>query len=468
MTPAGISRGNVKHYRAHLFVFSVLAVVVLAGAHGVLHNLLVDKRFGWFERQASGQIVLVAVDPRSIEKVGVWPWPRQLHADIIRKLEAAGAAEIVFDIDFSASSTPAGDLEFLNALRSASGSIILPIFKQVTRNRDGAPVLYVNRPLPQFGKYSWPATVNVSPGPDGIVRTYSYGETIEEQFYPSAAAILGGRNRVDRGSFMIDFSIDRDSVPRFSYADVLRGDVGANSLKGKKVIIGGTAVEFGDRFNVPRYGIITGAMLQVLAAELMLQGRALTPTTAIVTAIGLAFMALVMVLLWGRVAAGYRVALLLGTAVAIETAAVALQAKFPIVLNTSIWHAAIAIYLAAIALDEIDFRKLLAGIAERRFQRITLSLGDGLVCADENGQITDWNPAATAIFGYQPEEIVGHRFGELCAGYLEADLLASFSLLKLPRTALQSPGGQVMELTGRRKNGDTFPFEVLLFRMAGH
>ena len=63
---------------------------------------------------------------------------------------------------------------------------------------------------------------------------------------------------------------------------------------------------------------------------------------------------------------------------------------------------AIAAYLAAIALDEIDFLGLLGRIAERRFQRIAMSLGDGLVCADRNRLITVWNPGAVAIFGYQP------------------------------------------------------------------
>ena len=58
--------------------------------------------------------------------------------------------------------------------------------------------------------------------------------------------------------------------------------------------------------------------------------------------------------------------------------------------------------MAAIALDEIDFRDLLGRIAENRFQRIAMSLGDGLVCTDSKHRITVWNPGAVAIFGYQP------------------------------------------------------------------
>ena len=84
-------------------------------------------------------------------------------------------------------------------------------------------------------------------------------------------------------------------------------------------------------------------------------------------------------------------------------------------LDTSLLHTAIAAYLAAIALDEIDFRGLLGRIAESRFQRIAMSIGDGLVCTDQHHFITVWNPGAAAIFGYEPEEIVGRPFDTICA-----------------------------------------------------
>ena len=76
--------------------------------------------------------------------------------------------------------------------------------------------------------------------------------------------------------------------------------------------------------------------------------------------------------------------MLVGLAAAAEIGAMLLQAKLAVILDTSLWHLAIAAYLAAMALDEIDFRSLLGGVAERRFQRIAMSLGDGLVCADQN------------------------------------------------------------------------------------
>src|SRR5437868_15047022 len=129
-------------------------MVLLTGAHTFLQNALTDARFNWFPRPASGTIALVAIDSPSIGKLGGWPWPRQHHAEMIGKLQAAGASEIVFDVDFSSPSTPQGDRAFLEALRNAGGSVVLPAFKQVVQ-RGGETAIHVNRPLPQFDANAW-------------------------------------------------------------------------------------------------------------------------------------------------------------------------------------------------------------------------------------------------------------------------------------------------------------------------
>ena len=458
-------RGEVvKQYRPHILVLCVLAAFLLTGMHNALQNALTDLRFNWFPRQASGDIVLVAIDSPSIEAVGVWPWPRQIHAQMIDKLEGAGASDIAFDVDFSSPSNLASDQAFVDALQRAGGSVVLPSFKQLV----GSGALHVNRPLLQFSTHAWSAIVNVATETDGLVRRYPFGDTMDGKFLPSLGALLAGRYETTDVPLRIDFSIRANSVPTVSYVDVWLGRPAALSLiKDKKVIIGGTAIELGDRFYVPNGRIVSGVMLQVLAAETILQNRALHPSSAVVTLAGLAILVLVMIAIWGRCSASLRVAALVGSAVAYELAAMLLQAKLAIVLDTSFFHAAVLAYLVAVALDEIDFRKLLGGIAERRFQRIAMSLGDGLVCADQNGLVTVWNPGAAAIFGYKPEEIIGQSFSKLYAAGNDAGNDTSRSILGLPHDALQAPGGMVMEIEGLRKNGEKFPLEACFSEWQG-
>ena len=432
--------------------------------HTALQNTLNDMRFSWIPRAASGSVVLVAIDSPSIEKIGVWPWPRRLHAELLDKLVSAGASDIVFDVDFSSPSNPVFDQAFVDALQRAEGSVVLPAFKQSLSNGNNGKTIYVNRPLPEFGKHAWLATANVAIEPDGKVRHYSYGETLDGSFLPSVGALLGGNFNRKEQPLQIDFSIDADSLPTVSYEDVLRGDFATlKKLTHKKIIIGATAVELGDRFNIPNGHVVPGAILQALATELILQNRALHGSSSVVTLCGLGVVVLFMVVLWRRVSVSSRAAVLVGLAITIELAAIFLQAKLPIVVDTSFWHAAIAAYLVALAIDEIDFRGLMMSIAERRFQRIAMSLGDGLVCTDQAGLITIWNPGAEAIFGYKPAEMIGQSLDQICAS---RDGIR-FSSLEMPLGALRAPGGKVMELEGRKKNGETFPLEACFSEWQG-
>ena len=367
-----------------------LAIVLSCGWHGALRHALADLRFAWQSRQASGDIVVIAIDAQSIDKIGVWPWPRLLHAELVRQLQRADVQDIALDVDFSTPSDAASDRSFAEALESAGGSVVLPSFQQPGTDRT---TIHINRPLQQFADHSWPTIVNVEVGADGLVRRYPFGEVMDGKFVPSMAAVLAGQYAEKRAPFVIDFSIRTSGIPKVSYADVLRGNEATlQKLRGKKVIVGGTALELGDRFSVPNGAIVSGPVLQTLAAESLLQNRALQWTSNIVTLAGLCMIALVMLFSWRRVSAGKRVALLAAMAVGFEGVAFLLQAAFPLMLDTSLFHIAIAVYIATIALDEIDIRDLLGRVAESRFQRVAMSLGDGLICTDSNYLITVWNP----------------------------------------------------------------------------
>ncbi len=437
-----------------------LAIILSGGWHGALRHTLADLRFAWQSRQASGDVVVVAIDAQSIDRIGVWPWPRPLYAELLRQLQKAGVQDIALDVDFSSPSDAASDRNFAEALETAGGSVVLPSFQQPRTDRT---TLHVNRPLKQFSEHSWPAVVNVEVGPDGLVRRYPFGEKLNGEFVPSMAAVLSGQYAEKRTPFLIDFSIRTAGIPKVSFVDVLRGDEATlQKLRGKKVIVGGTALELGDRFSVPNGVILSGPVLQTLAAESLLQNRSLQWTSPVVTLAGLGLLGLIMVLTWRRLSAGRRVAMLAVLAVGIEATAYLLQAVFPLILDTSLFHIAIIVYIAAIALDEIDIRDLLGRVAENRFQRVAMSLGDGLVCTDSNYLITVWNPGATAIFGYLPEEMIGRAFDEICARD-EAGATPSFSI----RSVAQLTAGTLVEFTGRRRNGEEFPVEASFSRWQG-
>ena len=189
-----------------------LAIVALSGLHNGLRYDLLDLRFAGQSRDLSGMFVVIAIDAPSIDKIGVWPWPRALYVDLVRQLHKAGVQDIALDIDFSTPSDAASDSKFAEALKDAGGSIILPSFQQPRTDRD----LHINRPLPQFADNSWPALVNVQVGTDGLVRRYPFGEKLAGTFVSSMAAVLAGQHMEHREPFLIDYSIRAARIPKVS------------------------------------------------------------------------------------------------------------------------------------------------------------------------------------------------------------------------------------------------------------
>jgi adenylate cyclase len=70
-------------------------------------------------------IILISIDDASLAEIAhPWPWPRSLHAGLIDKLKAAGAAVIAFDILFSLPTRPADDQALAQAITRA-GNVVL-------------------------------------------------------------------------------------------------------------------------------------------------------------------------------------------------------------------------------------------------------------------------------------------------------------------------------------------------------
>ncbi len=70
-------------------------------------------------------ITIVGIDEASSTQLNQgWPFPRSLHAQLIEKLNAAGAAVVAFDVQFSEPSTPEEDQRLAEAIANA-GNVVL-------------------------------------------------------------------------------------------------------------------------------------------------------------------------------------------------------------------------------------------------------------------------------------------------------------------------------------------------------
>jgi EAL domain-containing protein (putative c-di-GMP-specific phosphodiesterase class I)/CHASE2 domain-containing sensor protein len=220
---------------------------------------------------ASGSIVIAEIDEKSIAAIARWPWPRRVHAAIVDRLREAGARSIAFDVDFSSPSTPDDDRLLAASLERAGGTVILPVFSQAASS--GSEETVESGPIPILAGHAFLAAANVRPGSDGRLRRMFYGRDIKGAPRPSLAAMIAERQGAVDGSFPIDVSIDPASIPHFSAIDLISGRVPAQAVRGRRVLIGATAVELGDRFALPRHGLMAGVAAQAMAAETLLAGH---------------------------------------------------------------------------------------------------------------------------------------------------------------------------------------------------
>ena len=407
-------------------VFSLVVIAIAGAAHlvGLFNPLtyrLIDEQFRMLPRPATGTILVVEIDPVSLRNIGVWPWPRSLHGRVLDQLAAAGAGQVVLDIDFAATSDPAEDMALAEALARSSVPITMPVFRQYSDIGNGAAAVVESAPLPLFRQFVALASANVSPESDGLVRRLAANQDWGDRQWPTLAGVLAEVPDDDTGSFYIDFGIAPDSVERLSYFDVLVGNFDPSLVAGRRVIVAATALELGDVAAVPGLSSLPGGYVQVLAAESLLQGRTLSLTPPWIVLLIIAGIALAAVRVFDRLSWPMGLAIILGTTVALLLSSIAAYTLMGHLLDVMPWAAAIVLaYVAALTLriDELAVGLLVQTIDLRRknafMSRVAEHAFDGLVTTDAQGRIVTFSRSAQRIFGYAAAEAEGMRLDRIC------------------------------------------------------
>ena len=388
--PMPVKSGWLAPITRNLVLGALTFGIFLSGGFAPLDRFLGDQRFSFATSSPIPDIAAVEIDSRSLSQIGVWPWPRAIHAALVDRLVALGARRIVFDIDFSAASTPDNDRAFAEALARANGKVWLAAFQQPGGPGGG---LIVDAPLPEFSAHAGVVAIDVPLAPDGAVREYLTQIDIAGSKLPTVGALLAKRS--GGGDFAIDYGLDLAALDRLSAADVLAGHAPSASIKGRDVLIGASAQELRDLFLTPRYGMLPGLAIHALAAQTLSSGRALHPLSgALVGALALALAVLL--------GAGERrlgrwrgPAALALAALMTEFGGLVLQKSFALQAPTAALHAALAAYGLGALIDALVRRRRLHGEAMRE-RDITRGLLTQVVADNFDG---------VAVFGDDGEAI---------------------------------------------------------------
>lgn len=458
----------MKRHAPYLLIGIVFSVIQAFGWLTSIDNALQDLRNKVDGRPASGDVVLVDIDTRSLRAIDVWPWPRSIHGALVDRLVADGAERIAFDIDFSSRSTEVEDRAFADALARADGRVILATLQQVIRDQDGTGRLAFNAPTEMLRKHAEMGLVNVFPGTDTFIRQYRAGAKVGDQFVPSLPFALAGRIGDGPADITIDYGIRPTTIPRISVVDILAGNVPPGTFEGKAVVVGASALELGDQFAAPVYGVIDGPMLQAMAFETIIQNRNIISVGNLPAIIGIMILAIIWSFIaqrhWAVRAAAVLVFVVIGQVsalISLHEGAFALETAggtgvafccFAFELIKDVERQAVTIFK----------QQLVMGRRGKMLDRVISDSFDGIVVTDEEGQIEVFNSAAARISGIRRRDASRYHIDEIITG-------ASQPVRESVEAADQAPGPLLiepleLELTKADDTRERVPVEISVSR----
>lgn len=235
-----------------------------------LEDYLLMLRNNARSHEASGDIVLVAIDDKSLKELGRWPWPRSYYAKLSDRLGDAGTRRVFFNIDFSSTSDPTEDAAFEQALQRLKGRATLAlqyVIDPVSGERTD------NFPIAGLRQASGLAHINFAYSAPGAVWDIPYSLYYGDRLYPAFAASLANSYGSEATTFHIDYSVDPRSVRVISAVDLIKRRVAPEAIRGKDAVIGSTSLQLGDVAWLPGHGRMAGAYVHLLGAETLKQGQ---------------------------------------------------------------------------------------------------------------------------------------------------------------------------------------------------
>ncbi len=339
---------------------AVLTFLVYRCDFGPLNSIdmtLKDSRFKIRKNlHPDDRVVIVAVDNKSINELGRWPWKRNVTAKLIDALREYEAGVVAYDGVFSETTEKKEDQVFANSLK-LSGNVILgyffredkeilspEAFSQVQSSKikllkisEGTDIdklenklePYIEANTPLIGRSALDfGFFNAAPDPGGTIRKAALLRTYEGDVYPSLAlkalrhfvgkeifveidqygvsSLRLGQISVplnNAGMLAVNYYGGNGTVATLSALDVLNKKIKKELLKDKLVFIGVTEIGVYDMRVTPVSPVYPGVEIHATVASNILQRHYILRDTRIISIelLCLAFLPFLLVLILGLV-----------------------------------------------------------------------------------------------------------------------------------------------------------------------
>lgn len=294
-------------------IFAVLTIKNPAIIDEYIETLLVDYRFKirnlLSPPPAPGNVLIVAIDEKSLSKYGRWPWNRKLQAELIEKVFNGNPKAVAVDIFYPENESPESDSALADVFGKYKDRLVVALGFEVTEgktfNGEIQDVLYENiipkienlrflqyvdqieafrvllPPEPIAGSATFGHVYSL-PDRDGKLRWENLYIKYGDEYFPSLAlqaariaseiplkkvSIAGGAGvnlnglliPADKfGRLHINYIGKEGSISHISTVDVLSGNIDKRVFNDKIVLIGASAIATYDLKNTPFSANMTG------------------------------------------------------------------------------------------------------------------------------------------------------------------------------------------------------------------
>lgn len=306
---------SVTQYWLVMLLTWCAALAGVLGGASRLDHLVYDRALSLLSQPAPADVLIVAIDDDSIEQLGYWPWRRAVHAQLIQRLAPARAVGL--DIIFAEPGVahPEDDDILADAIRR-HGRVVLPIVLQPGQAQSAMP------PIAPLAEAAYGlGFINIVPDSDSVARRISlirkgHDNTPTTLHFSLALLRAGGEYAAadwaaarelrddDAPPMLIPYAGGPGHFRVVPYRSVLRGEIPAEDIAGKYVLVGAWATGLGDIFPTPVSHQSTHSMsgVEIIAniLQAVRQDRALTPASAWARALSTALPVLLLCLLLPR------------------------------------------------------------------------------------------------------------------------------------------------------------------------
>ena len=278
-----------------LTAFAVGLTVQATGALDGLERATLKTRFDLRGAERPDDVVVVAIDAKTFDVLREqWPFPRSLHGRAIRRLHAAGAREIVYDVQFTEPTEPREDLALYRAIEEAGGAVLAT---SESDSRGRTNVLGGDANLRRANARA--AASDLHNDAAGVVtrvpRSVSGLDTMAVVTARRADARPLPPSAFANGGAWIDYRGPPGTIRTVSFSDVVRGRFDPGTFRGRVAVVGASAPTLRDVHATPVGGDepMAGAEVQANAIWTALHGAPLSEPSAAVNLLLIALLALV-------------------------------------------------------------------------------------------------------------------------------------------------------------------------------